>query len=360
MKTKYFWIYPIAIIGLLLTFTFGCEKDDDFEGGRGTQDDPYLIATPKQLDGVRHNLNKHFRQIADIDLSGYSSGEGWNPIGDERNPFTGIFDGNGHKITNLRIKPRLKGGPEASKEKGLFGNAKKSTIKNLFLSISAIEGHALVGGLVGRNGGDIINCYVTGNIKGHFVVGGLAGDNDHGKITNSYFTGNVSGEYVVGGLVGSNKGKITNSYANGNVPGGWNDLGGLAGSNEGEIINCYATGNVRGNEMVGGLVGGNIGAITNCYAIGVVSGEDFVGGLVGANKWEILEEGEYTYYDEETSGVTFSYYNKVTTGQEDTGKGVPKTTVEMMQQSTFETWDFTNIWNIDEGNSYPYLQWQVE
>ncbi len=28
MKTQYFWIYPIAIIGLLLTFTFGCEKDD--------------------------------------------------------------------------------------------------------------------------------------------------------------------------------------------------------------------------------------------------------------------------------------------------------------------------------------------
>ncbi len=48
MKTNRPWIYLVAIIGLLLTFTFGCEKDDYFEGGMGTQDDPYLIASPKQ------------------------------------------------------------------------------------------------------------------------------------------------------------------------------------------------------------------------------------------------------------------------------------------------------------------------
>ncbi len=94
MKTKYSWIHPIAIIGLLLTFIVGCEKDDDFEGGRGTQDDPYLIATPKQLDGVRNNRDKHFKQIADIDLSGYSSGEGWQPIGFSAYPFSGTFNGN--------------------------------------------------------------------------------------------------------------------------------------------------------------------------------------------------------------------------------------------------------------------------
>ena len=44
--------------------------------------------------------------------------------------------------------------------------------------------------------------------------------------------------------------------------------------------------------------------------------------------------------------------------QDDTGKGIPKTTVEMMQQFSFETCDFTSIWKIDEGNSYPYLRWQ--
>jgi len=56
--------------------------------------------------------------------------------------------------------------------------------------------------------------------------------------------------------------------------------------------------------------------------------------------------------------IEYSYYDKETSGQDDTGKGIPKTTAEMMQQSTFETWDFTNIWRINEGNSYPYLRWQ--
>jgi hypothetical protein len=29
----------------------------------------------------------------------------------------------------------------------------------------------------------------------------------------------------------------------------------------------------------------------------------------------------------------------------------------MVQQSTFSGWDFTNTWSINEGESYPYLQW---
>jgi hypothetical protein len=39
-------------------------------------------------------------------------------------------------------------------------------------------------------------------------------------------------------------------------------------------------------------------------------------------------------------------------------QGIPKTTAEMMQQATFEGWDFDNIWTIDEGRSYPSLRWQ--
>jgi len=126
MKPKYSWIHPIAIIGLLLTFTFGCKKEDpvEFAGGTGTKADPYLIESPEQLDGVRQNLDKHFGQITDIDLSGYSSGEGWHPIGDEENPFTGTFDGDGYKITNLTINR-----PEKINI-GLFGYIDKSTIKN--------------------------------------------------------------------------------------------------------------------------------------------------------------------------------------------------------------------------------------
>ncbi len=326
MKTKYSWIHPIAIIGLLLTFTFGCEKDEpveiSFAGGIGTQGNPYLIATPEQLDGVRHNLNKHFRQLADIDLSGYSSGKGWQPIGDNRKGFSGTFDGNGYKITNLTINR-----PETDNI-GLFGYAvSSSTLKNIGLKVINITGNCNVGGIVGNSKGDwrekirrvkIINCFASGYVSGECFVGGLVGNNWFGYIIESYaIVDIIGGDSNIGGLVGWNHGWISDSYAVGHVS-GKDIVGGLAGGNSVEIRYSYATGGVTGNSNIGGLVG-------------IIS----LGGAVG-----------------------ISYYDKETTGQEDTGKGIPKTTVEMMQKATFEEWDFTDIWVIDEGNSYPYMRWQ--
>ena len=58
------------------------------------------------------------------------------------------------------------------------------------------------------------------------------------------------------------------------------------------------------------------------------------------------------------ANVSSSYHDMKVTGQNDTGNGTMKTTMEMMQQATFEGWNFTLAWAIDEGTSYPYLQWQ--
>jgi hypothetical protein len=107
-----------------------------------------------------------------------------------------------------------------------------------------------------------------------------------------------------------------------------------------------ATGNISGVNLIGGLIGNiNKDHIMNCYAIGFIKGENNTGGLVGIS--ENNPQIEHCYYDTNTSG------------QIDTGKGIPKTTTEMMQRYTFYPhWDFENIWNIDEGESYPYLRWQ--
>ncbi len=403
MKTKQSLIYSMAIIGLLLTFTFGCEKEDPvepiFSEGSGTQADPYLISTPKQLDGVRHNMNKHFKQIADIDLSGYSSGQGWQPIGKgySTKGFTGTFDGNGYKITNLTInRPRLSGDHKLH-DVGLFGYTDGSTIKNVGLVNIKITGNLHVGSLVGNNRGNIINCYASGDFSGSgtplgglvgtnegeirnchasvdvfayrrvgvydgygdWQVGGLVGLNSYnGNIIDSYATGDVSGEALVGGLVGRNLGHVKSSYATGDVS-GEREIGGLVGAmgrdylitEYGVINDSYATGDVSGNmEMIGGLVGELMhGYITNSYSAGNVSGNKSAGGLLGD-----FSRHSITYH----GNIDYSYYDKETTGQDDTGKGIPRTTAEMMQQSTFESWDFTNIWRINEGNSYPYLRWQ--
>ena len=391
-----------------------------FAGGTGTKADPYLIETSEQLNGVRHNLDKHFRQIADIDLIGYSSGAGWLPILVGEDGFFGSLDGNGYKIVNLTINR------PGTDYIGLFGYIENSTLINLALENVKIVGKDGTGSITGYNLGEIINCYATGSVSGNIEVGGLTGVNI-GLITNSHASVNVSGVTAnVGGIVGINVGDITDSYADGFVSGN-QTIGGLAGSQYiGNIINSYATGNVSGNIVVGGLIGENIGAISNCFAAGDVSGDDEAGGLIGQNLGDITNSyatgdvskknaGGLVYYNagtitnsyatgavsgEDYSGglavynngdiincfaigkvsggdnagglvsenmmyniegkIIYSYYDKETTEQDDAGKGIPKTTAEMMQQSTFETWNFTNIWGIDEGNGYPYLQWEIE
>ena len=88
--------------------------------------------------------------------------------------------------------------------------------------------------------------------------------------------------------------------------------------------NCYANTEVTGSELVGGLVGKLIGYLTtgkvmNSYAIGIVTGNSNTGGLVGSNGGNNEDPGQ----------VIASYYDSETTGQNDTGKGEPRTTEEM-------------------------------
>jgi len=266
-----------------------------FSGGDGTAPNPFIITTPAQLDAVRNHLSAHFRLGNDINLTAYlASGgaghaqwgaEGWLPIGTgwpTNTPFSGNFDGDGHKITGLWIDR-----PSTSCV-GLFGYVNNATIKNLGLEISydGLRGGDWVGGLVGRQqDGNIKNCYTTGNVRGNLNVGGLVGRN-LGRIENSYTTGNVSSSFGnTGGLVGvqASGSSIKNSYAIGNVAsnGGVN-VGGLVGQSFGSIENSYATGSVNGFMGAGGLVGSHSNSsITNSYATGSVSGTG-AGGLVGS------------------------------------------------------------------------------
>lgn len=61
MKLHSIWIILFAC-GIT-----GC--DTQFEGGSGTEDDPYQIETVEQLQDIRNHTDKHFIQIADIDAN---------------------------------------------------------------------------------------------------------------------------------------------------------------------------------------------------------------------------------------------------------------------------------------------------
>ena len=216
----------------------------------------------------------------------HNGGAGWAPIGDDSNPFTATFDGNGHVIANLFIDR------SSTDDIGLFGHAgSTAVIRNLGLTGVSVSGSNKVGGLVGRNQGMVTTNYATGSVSGIGVVGGLVGDN-RGNVTASYATASVSGGTTFGGLIGSNQGTVTASYATGSVSAN-NTVGGLVGRNSGGTVTAsYATGSVSGRQSVGGLVGGTGGTVTNSYYDGDTSGRTFGIGSDDDNNDNTVNSGE--------------------------------------------------------------------
>jgi hypothetical protein len=265
--------------------------------GSGTQEDPWRIKSLDDFNDFAADANywdDYTRMETDVNLAGmvYSRAViAWDVNDDEsgwQGAFTGVFDGNDHKIFNMTIN----GG--SNNIMGLFGYIAAGEVKNLGLEGGSISvSRSFIGGLVGCSwGGFISNCYSTGSVNGAGWVGGLVGtvEGNEGNISNCYSTGDVNGVLQVGGLVGHSMGGfISNCYSTGSVSCDYYGVGGLIGITEyySTISNCYSTGNVNGVDEVGGLIGSNGGIISNCYSTGDVNGVEVVGGLVGWNEWDI-------------------------------------------------------------------------
>ena len=124
---------------------------------------------------------------ADIDLTGRE----WTRIGTWPG-YSGIFNGQGHRITGLNFSA-------ATTE--LFGLLnERGVIKNLQLidvNLYGSSGHAA--GIVEENNGQIIACSVTGKISAYGRTCGIA-DLNYGRITACWFDGTLK-EYESGAIV---------------------------------------------------------------------------------------------------------------------------------------------------------------
>jgi WD40 repeat protein len=324
----------------MILYFSGLPAKAQYGGGSGEPNEPYLIYTAEQMNTIGANQghwDKHFKLTADIDLSSYT-GTDFNIIGNWSSPFRGVFDGNGHTISNFNYTST--GGEDI----GLFAYVgplfweispvSTGEIKDLGLIDPniAVETGNHVGSLVGQlKSGTISGCYCKeGNVSGIWRVGGLVGYNHHGSIITSYSTGTVEGNGSVGGLVGCNYGDfedygyITTSYSTGSVSGS-NYVGGLVGENSGSIDASNSAGMVSGEEYVGGLVGNNkyewsedSGRIIASYSTGMVSGSGNVGGLVGINERDAniatsYSTGEVTASGWYVGGLVGMNYGNITT-----------------------------------------------
>ena len=219
--------------------------------GFGIKTNPYLIEDVEDLKLLAKKVNsgetyegKYFKQTADIDLNNETN---WTPIGTVTNdgkdarPFKGTFDGDGYKITKLKVTGN-------SDNAGLFGNVWGATIQN---------------------------CNVTGEIEGNNFVGGIVGSTGKNtKILNCSFQGDVKGNECVGGSAGWGVGKIKNCYALADVTAASAGAGGIAGKAYGVTIeNCYYGGKVSSRTDAGGIAGETLGfsasstTIKNCVSL---------------------------------------------------------------------------------------------
>jgi hypothetical protein len=369
-------------------------------GGSGEPNDPYLIYTAEQMNAIGTEPNdwdKQFKLMADIDLS-TCTGSQFNIIGGN-SAFTGVFDGDGHTISNftyVSTDPFVGGGlfgsvndpnaeiknlrlidPNVVAEDGggvglLIASLSQGLISNCHVENGHVAGFWSVGGLVGAISGDVeitreigvirrgegILRYCSTNgvhVSGDRQVGGLVGSHYRGTIAHCHSTGTVFGDELVGGLVGENLGTISDCFSTALVI-GEGLVGGLVGHNgagaNGRIMRCYSSGGVSGDWAIGGLVGMSSTRISNCYSVGSVTGTTGVGGLIGSGKSTV---------------VTYSFWDTETSGQSTSDGGTGKTTAEMQTASTFleAGWDFVDevengtndIWWILEGREYPRLWW---
>ena len=350
-----------------------------YNGGSGSAEDPFLIAEANQMAaiGLNHaDWDKHFKLTADIDLDAYT-GDTFPLIGrynaSQDKPFTGVFDGNDHTISNFTYISETSTSPV-----GLFSYL-AGEIKNLGLVNPYLNVNSTVGALVGMTEGSpayayINDCYVEGgSVIGAEVAGGLVGRFDAwGEIRRCYSSATVSssGDYV-GGLIGYGKSPyIYNSCAAATVS-GHSGVGGLLGGTWiGTSYECFATGSVIGQQYVGGLVGyaSSRNNSRYCYAAAIVTCADvnYAGGFLGYHGSSVITSQEFisSFWDSTLNPSLEGIGNRA-----DPNELRGRTTPELQNRTTYTDygWDFIgfsddgpdDIWAILDSGDYPIFWWQL-
>lgn len=228
------------------TITVTTANKVTFEG-EGKENNPYLISDYDDLkclsDMVNDELtnphfkNSYYKQTADIDMKSQE----FIPIGNgvkNNIVFAGNYNGNYHKITNLKVT----GDSDYS---GLFGKVGEALNENTSCQIS--------------------NLIVNGNVNSESKYsGGIAGMLSYDStIYSSAFYGDVSTTGTAGGIVGyiENGGIIDACYHNGSIDA--QNAGGVIGEIKTDAQNKY-----------------NVYVVSSYHHNGKVSGTDRGGGVV--------------------------------------------------------------------------------
>lgn len=286
--------------------------------GDGSTGNPYEISTAAELAWFRAYVNEGNLSVCpkltdDIDLKDFCHAadasnnieKSWEPIGSydsyPNKAYKGVFDGNGHTISNLYIKVQREG-------VGFFGCARGGSIKNITFDNAQVENtgndynYSMTGIVVGagfatlQNLKTLNNCSVKSGAKS---LGGIAGNARN--CSNLENNATVIGVYEVGGIVGVVDGKATLSSCvnNGMVTGNRSGrCGGIVGSlYKYTIEDCANYGNVTGTKEIGGIVGYAYGnsTIKRTLSSGDITSQESSAGIIVGNAKSIKASNMLAY-----------------------------------------------------------------
>lgn len=258
--------------------TWGDKADTNWYDGHES-DTAYHITTAAQLAGLAQLVNadpgttnfagKTFYLDNDIDLSGHE----WISIGTvlggdyPEYSFCGVFDGQGHVISNLYShESDIKGADETHNllRNALFGSVHNGEVKNLGVADAEIwidpkddsaAGKGILVDWMGKS--KITNCWTSGSIysgtKTEKNIGGIVGVTMQGcTISGCYSTATLTGNFI----------NSEGYYKNPN-PAKWpcDSIGGIVGARfDGSltVTDCWFDGKIAVNSIqaaVGGIVG---------------------------------------------------------------------------------------------------------
>ena len=294
-----------------------------FNGGTGTEEDPFLISTSEQLILLNDFPSYSFKLTNEIEVAS------WEPV----DIFSGIFDGGGYGIRGLTKT---------------FILTNEGTIKNCYIegnvtttktSYNYGDSNSYAAGFVYTNKGTIENCYIEGSVTTtdslYVYAAGFVYTNS-GIIKNCYTTENVTATSATSDAY------FNNAYA-----------AGFVYTNSGIIENCYTKGNVTTTSDDAsysvGFVHINTGTIESCYSASIITsntsrnGDKYKYGFIRKNDSGSIKN---CYYDRQVSGCT-----------DTTGGSEPKNTLALKMKATYTYWDFDSVWGLDSdiNDGYPYL-----
>lgn len=273
-------------------------ETEDFGGGTGTQNDPYIIVTAQQLNNIRNNLDKHFKQIKNIDLNDLKSKldpivANWEPVGHDfpvsPGPFTGSYDGMGFEIQNMVVLS------EVDNYSGFFGVISQATITNIVFKNATVDWNASCSGIfAGSINDSLIDKIVIqdSSISKSTNIGGFAGYTSGSTITNCEIQNitveSPEGGYYLGGFVADANATWFENCSADNI-----ELKDLNNSN------TLAAGGFAGYSSINGF--------KNCSFNGTINATStYTGGFAGYIEWH--EEGPGSFDSFENCSVSGQMY----------------------------------------------------